>query len=69
MPLYEYRCADCGSQFEKMVPLAKAGRIPECPKCNSAKTRKKPSTFASLGSQSSLSTTGAANCGGSGRFT
>ena len=32
MPLYEYRCADCGHQFEALVP---AGRADDehCPDC------------------------------------
>lgn len=40
MPIYEYRCAGCGEQFEKLVrSLSSAGKI-ECPRCGSHKVEK-----------------------------
>ena len=38
MPIFEYKCQDCGAQFEELV----AGRddCPPCPECGSAKTGK-----------------------------
>ncbi|MDE2362592.1 MAG: zinc ribbon domain-containing protein [Hyphomicrobiales bacterium] len=33
MPLYAYRCDDCGKQFETLV---RSGETPECPVCQSA---------------------------------
>ena len=35
MPLYEYRCADCGAEFEE---LAGADETPACPSCHSTHT-------------------------------
>jgi putative FmdB family regulatory protein len=36
MPLYEYRCRDCHSVFDRTEPLAEHGRSrPQCPKCKS----------------------------------
>ena len=32
MPLYEYRCADCGHQFEALVPAGRAD-AEHCPSC------------------------------------
>ncbi len=69
MPLYEYHCTNCGTQFEKRVALAQADRNPQCPECSSAQTRKKLSTFTSFGSQSSPSSAGTTSCAGAGRFT
>ena len=36
MPIYEYRCEDCGCDFEELVF---GDAKPPCPKCSSAKTR------------------------------
>jgi len=32
MPLFEYRCGDCGVEFERLV---RAGDTPECTSCKS----------------------------------
>ncbi len=32
MPTYEYRCNECGYQFEKFQSI-KAAHLTECPKC------------------------------------
>jgi putative FmdB family regulatory protein len=37
MPLYEYRCADCGHMFESFVT---ADRTPECPTCHGSNLAK-----------------------------
>ncbi len=50
MPLYEYRCNQCGEDFEKMLRFSQADQIPACPHCQSTDTRKKISTVASFGS-------------------
>jgi len=44
MPIYEYECAACGKEFEKLVrqPLP----APECPDCRSTDLHKKLSAFA-----------------------
>ena len=44
MPLYEYRCADCGAKFDELV--VSADEKVACPKCQSAKTEKLLSVFA-----------------------
>ena len=43
MPIYEYRCASCGKEFEKLV---RSSDTPECPQCHSHELRKKLSVFA-----------------------
>ena len=70
MPLYEYRCKDCGTEFEKNLRFSEADQLPVCPKCNSSHTRKKISTVVSFGSTStgSINSTNS-SCGTSGGFT
>jgi putative FmdB family regulatory protein len=35
MPIYEYRCRDCGRVFDRAEPLAEHGRVrPACPGCS-----------------------------------
>lgn len=52
MPLYEFICADCGREFEKVMRFDQAGERPACPACASVDTRKKMSLFSSAGNQS-----------------
>lgn len=33
MPIYEYRCEECGLQFEKMKPISKHNEPQPCPEC------------------------------------
>ncbi len=69
MPLYEYRCNDCGEAFEKMVPFSEASKAPPCPVCQSQDTKKLISSFASKGaslSGGSISTS--SSCGSHGGF-
>jgi putative FmdB family regulatory protein len=46
MPIFEYRCDDCGHEFEKLV-RASMGPI-DCPKCASVRLTKKLSAFAAV---------------------
>jgi putative FmdB family regulatory protein len=66
MPLYEYRCNDCGTEFEMMMRFSEADRRPECPACESRKTQKKLSAVASFGSGSP--DTGGGSCSPRGGF-
>lgn len=38
MPLYEFHCANCGTQFEELV--FSHDELPPCPKCGNEKTEK-----------------------------
>ncbi len=49
MPLYEFRCPDCGARFEKLVRTATAQGSIMCPTCRSARVERQFSTFASGG--------------------
>ncbi len=50
MPIFEYRCRECGARFEK-YQLNDSARI-VCARCASAKVEKLLSVFAVVGSPS-----------------
>lgn len=61
MPIYEYRCLDCGSTFEKIVALNTKSM--DCEQCRSPRVEKLFSAFAvqAGGSESFESSSG--GCG------
>ncbi len=67
VPIYEYYCPDCDVEFEKLVKLAEANAVQDCPECGGRHTQKKPSVFATSGS-STGARAAASSCGGGGRF-
>lgn len=69
MPIFEYRCKDCGEKFETLVYSSSGDDEIECPECGSAQTEKQMSMFASSGGNGSGSGS-TRSCGsGSGYFT
>jgi len=57
MPIYEYRCQQCGKQFEEFVrSMAKLGKV-VCPQCGGTQTERSLSVFSTSGASSSRSTT------------
>ncbi len=62
MPIFEYRCQECGHQFELIVFRAEAPT--RCPKCKTEKTERLVSGFA----MGAASTKSAGGCR-PGRFT
>ena len=46
MPIYEYRCQECGGTFEKLRRMSDADAGTECPYCDSDEVRREMSTFA-----------------------
>jgi putative FmdB family regulatory protein len=68
MPLYEYQCHDCGKEFEKMVRFSEADQNPACPDCQSQDTKKKISSFASLGTSLNKSRVSSSSCAPRGGF-
>lgn len=45
MPMYEFMCAECESEFETLVPSADSVSSVACPTCSSRKVHKKLSLF------------------------
>jgi putative FmdB family regulatory protein len=72
MPLYEYYCADCRTKFEALRPMSKADSVIQCKSCESMRTSRVLSLFATHtkaeGSSASASTfsgpMGGGCCGG-----
>jgi putative FmdB family regulatory protein len=61
MPIYEYRCDECGEKFELFVRSATRKVVPTCPKCGSQKARKNISLFG-VGGTGGGSKISAASC-------
>ncbi|MEN6535306.1 MAG: zinc ribbon domain-containing protein [Bryobacteraceae bacterium] len=49
MPLYEYRCENCGKTFEKIRRASDADEEVLCPYCESEKTKRLLSAFSTSG--------------------
>lgn len=45
MPLYEYRCQDCGERFELIRRYQDADRDLGCPHCQSERVQRQISSF------------------------
>ena len=69
MPLYEYRCPDCGHRFEILQRLGAGPDDVICPQCGRKKPDKQFSTFASSASEAGGAIAGGGGCGGGGGFT
>ena len=62
MPIYEFRCRDCGNQFEQII---RASATPACPSCKSAELERLLSTFA-VATSTPRTQVSAAPCGACG---
>ncbi|MBC7225305.1 MAG: zinc ribbon domain-containing protein [Anaerolineae bacterium] len=78
MPIYEYRCAECGTEFQELRPMAQADAPIRCPHCGSQDTQRVLSLFAahsrsssgetvSVGGSSGCSACKATSCAGCSR--
>ncbi|MEJ2581882.1 MAG: zinc ribbon domain-containing protein [Acidobacteriota bacterium] len=47
MPIYEYRCTECGSQFSRLQKIGAGSGGVKCPKCESENVERQLSSFAS----------------------
>lgn len=66
MPIYEYRCQECGECFDKFVRSISAEVEVVCPSCGSKQVHKGFSTFASSSSGSAVAAVPSAACAPSG---
>ncbi|MGQ9568352.1 MAG: FmdB family zinc ribbon protein [Anaerolineae bacterium] len=78
MPIYEYRCDQCGAEFQELRPMTQADAPVRCPRCGGDKAHRLLSLFAarsrsssgetvSVGGSSSCSTCKATSCAGCSR--
>lgn len=63
MPIYEYRCENCGASFEMFVRSISKAVEPKCPECGSAQARKGVTMAAVAGAASAASSTSSVDCG------
>lgn len=68
MPMYEYRCRECGRAFEMLRRMSDSDRDLKCPSCDSEQVERQISACAvSFGSAAGSS--GCGSSGGGRRFT
>ena len=46
MPIYEYKCQDCGTKFEKLLRRSSEAAELDCPSCGQKHLTQEFSTFA-----------------------
>ena len=62
MPIYEYKCDECGSEYEQIRRMSDADRDLECPSCKSHEVKRQLSSFATSGGSSSGGAAEMAGC-------
>ena len=55
MPIYEYRCEDCGTKFEKLVRRSDDAAALACPSCGEKHLNQEHSTFSAHAGSSAKS--------------
>ena len=61
MPIFEFHCTSCGSDFEKLVFGSSASV--DCASCGSAEVKRKHSTFGTSGTEKKVSSgAGCSSC-------
>jgi putative FmdB family regulatory protein len=63
MPIYEYRCADCESDFETIVRSMISAETVTCPQCGSTRVKKAISLFGAASGGSKTGATAAVSSG------
>ena len=53
MPIYEYRCTECGKEFEQFVRSIAKQTAPACPKCGGGNVHKAISLIGASGKSGS----------------
>jgi len=64
MPIFEYRCQDCGAEFDELESVANRDKPHKCPTCGSMKSERMMSLFSTGSGGGGVS--GASVCGTSG---
>ena len=69
MPIYEYRCKDCGAEFELLRSASASDDDLKCQYCGAPRVERQFSAFATSGGTGGGSYASSSSCGGSGGFT
>jgi len=64
MPIYEYKCQDCGTKFEKLLRRSTEASDLLCPSCGKAHLTQEFSTFSAHANGSSAQAGAAPMCPG-----
>jgi putative FmdB family regulatory protein len=64
MPIYEYVCNQCGTQFDALRSFKEADSTIECTRCHSHQTQRKLSTFFAHSGGKSIAGSDSHSCGG-----
>ena len=62
MPIYEYRCNDCGNKFSRLQRVGASNEGVQCPKCESETIERLLSSFASTSSAPDVACPSASSC-------
>jgi putative FmdB family regulatory protein len=62
MPIYEYRCTECGKRFSRLQLVGANAKDTSCPKCESEKVERLISSFASTSSGPDATCPSASTC-------
>jgi putative regulatory protein, FmdB family len=62
MPIYEYRCEDCGMKFEKLIRGTSDTATLACPSCGESHLNRELSTFAAHSSHGNQSASFEGGC-------
>jgi putative FmdB family regulatory protein len=63
MPIYEYKCKDCGKHFESIRPMSEADKKIECVQCKGNNTHRQLSVFNARSGGQAVAGSGS-SCGG-----
>ena len=66
MPIYEYKCIECGHKFEDFIQASEKDDIRECPKCGKRSVERLISSFCAGGSPVRGTPSFGGGCGPSG---
>jgi putative FmdB family regulatory protein len=64
MPIYEYKCDDCGQQFDALRSMKDADNVIPCGECRSHQTKRKLSVFFAHNNSGKPITSNSSNCSG-----
>jgi putative FmdB family regulatory protein len=62
MPIYEYKCINCGERFELLKSAPDGNADTNCPKCGDKDTQRILSTFATFTAYSSMAAPSDESC-------